>query len=83
MTKNLEFTYLQTLYRVCYKNKFYDLKIGVRNNEFDLLCNQLEINSWMIVTAYNPYSKKYSDQKNEFNNQQLKNTLLQEELIVF
>lgn len=71
-------SYRSTTFRVFLNNDavFFDLKISQINKNFDEWCQGLHINSWSIITAENPISRKLSRSENQ------KKTILLRQAIV-
>jgi hypothetical protein len=64
INKNIIEEYKNTIYRVYYKDKYFDIKAEEKNLEIDNLLKKLNSKSWCFITAYNPMSIKISENKN-------------------
>ncbi len=73
--KNLQRAYRQTIYRVSDGKQSFDLMIDQKHSQFDDYCLQASINSWAIITAYNPGAIALSDAENRIANQKLLNQI--------
>jgi hypothetical protein len=54
--------YNKTTYKVF--NTEISIKVGECTPELDSLCKKHNQISWAFITAYNPYSKKFSEEEN-------------------
>ena len=68
--------YRSTCYRVFIKDQIFDLYIGQFNTDFQAYLSASNIDTWAIITAWNPYSKHKTDQENQFAQDQLMASLI-------
>ncbi len=72
MNDYLQKAYMETTYAIfCEQESFY-LKIDISNTRFKDWCTKQKINSWAIITAFNPYSQELTKQENEALNARLR-----------
>ncbi len=81
--KTLEEAYSETAYQIQLEKEIIILKIGKNNQRFVKYNEDKNIENWMIITAFNPYSKEYSDDENKNRNEELKKDLKKEKLSFF
>ncbi len=68
--------YMETTYKVFCGDQNFNLKIDSYNTEFNKWCIEKDINSWAIITAFNPFSQEFTKNKNEELNYRLKELIL-------
>ena len=68
--------YRSTCYRVFINDQIFDLYIGQFNTDFQTYLRASNIDTWAIITAWNPYSKLKTDQENQFAQDQLMASLI-------
>ncbi|NER11813.1 DUF3293 domain-containing protein [Leptobacterium flavescens] len=61
----LEKAYKETTYEVKALSQVYKLKIGERHAEFLRFLEEENIDSWSVISAFNPYSRELSNKENE------------------
>lgn len=72
MNDFLHNAYMQTTYAVYNEATSFFLKANTINTSFTEWCKTNTINSWAIITAFNPYSKELTQEENKTLNSQLK-----------
>lgn len=68
--------YRSTCYRVFINDQIFDLYIGQLNTDFQSYLSVSKIDTWAVITAWNPYSKLKTDQENQFAQDQLMASLI-------
>ncbi|WP_103068354.1 DUF3293 domain-containing protein [Aquimarina sediminis] len=76
MNDFLHQAYMETIYTISDKGKTFTLKINIPNLEFNSWCMAKKIDSWAIITAFNPYSQEFTKGENEELNDQLKKMIV-------
>ncbi len=68
--------YRSTCYKVFIDDQIFDLYIGQLNTDFQAYLSASNIDTWAIITAWNPYSKLKTDQENQSAQDQLMASLI-------
>ena len=76
MNNDLHQAYMETTYVVSHHETSFNLKIGAHDATFNHWCKEKGINTWAIITAFNPYSQALTAHENEQLNTDLKHTVL-------
>lgn len=67
----LEKAYRETTYTAHTPKQIFDIYIGIQNTEFDRWLQENKVQTWVMLTAANPYSQELPAEQNEKHNQTL------------
>jgi hypothetical protein len=73
VSQDLKSAYLNTLYKVF--QPVLEIKIGLVNEELDVLLIKNNCTEWAYITAFNPYSQPLSAEQNKLRHAKLRDRL--------
>jgi hypothetical protein len=73
--QHFEDAYRRTSYCLEAPGEILKLRVGVKNQAFDLLLEHSQVEDWAFITAFNPGSIQLSEQENQERHEALADTL--------